>query len=113
MTDAELIKRLREADTYNKKYYAVDPLHQEAADRIEELVEERDTARRLLGAATQMQTETQAKLAKAVEALRETTQMLSQCTFTIIRMKGQYFERHEVVDKARAALADLGSVGND
>jgi hypothetical protein len=68
MTD--LIKRLREADTYNKKYYAVDPLHQEAADRIEELAEERDTARRLLGAATQMQTETQAKLTKTMEALR-------------------------------------------
>ena len=38
-------------------------------ERIEELVEERDTARRLLAAATQMQTETQAKLAKAVEML--------------------------------------------
>lgn len=48
-----------------------------------------------------------AKLDKAVEALRETTQMLSQCTFTIIRMKGQYFERHEVVDKAHAVLAEL------
>ena len=43
---------------------------QTAADLIEEVVEERDTARRLLAAATQMQTETQAKLAKAVEALR-------------------------------------------
>ena len=49
----------------------------------------------------------EAKLTKAVEALRETTQMLSQCTFTIIRMKGQYFERHEVVDKANAVLAEL------
>ena len=38
--------------------------------RIEELVEERDIARRLLGAATQMQKETEANLAKAVEALR-------------------------------------------
>jgi hypothetical protein len=47
------------------------------------------------------------KLAKTVEALRDTTQMLSQCTFTIIRMKGQYFERHEVVDKANAVLAEL------
>ena len=37
MTD--LIKRLREADSYNKKYYALDPLHQEAADRIEALTE--------------------------------------------------------------------------
>lgn len=49
----------------------------------------------------------EAKLAKAVEALRETTQMLSQCTFTIIRMKGQYFDRHEVIDKANAVLAEL------
>ena len=47
------------------------------------------------------------KLAKTVEALRDTTQMLSQCTFTIIRMKGQYFERLELVDKARAVLAEL------
>ena len=38
-------------------------------ERIEELVEERDTARRLLAAATQMQTETQVKLTKAVEML--------------------------------------------
>lgn len=49
----------------------------------------------------------EAKLTKAMEALRETTQMLSQCTFTIIRMGGRYFERHEVVDKARAVLAEL------
>ena len=40
------------------------------ADRIEELVEERDTARRLLGAATQMQIETQAKLTKAVGVIK-------------------------------------------
>ncbi len=51
--------------------------------------------------------QTEAKLTKAVEALRDTTQMLSQCTFTIIRMKGQYFERLELVDKARAVLAEL------
>ena len=60
MTD--LIKRLRDfghVDAY------------QAADRIEELVEERDIARRLLGAATQMQIETQAQLNKAVEALRK------------------------------------------
>jgi hypothetical protein len=51
------------------------------------------------------------KLDKAVEALRDTTQMLSQCTFTIIRMKGQYFERLELVDKARAVLAELEGKG--
>lgn len=33
----DLVKRLREADSYNKKYYAVDPLHNEAANYIEEL----------------------------------------------------------------------------
>jgi DNA-directed RNA polymerase specialized sigma subunit len=48
-----------------------------------------------------------AKLAKAVEALRDATQMLSQCTFTNIRIRGQYFERQEVVDKANAVLAEL------
>jgi len=53
----------------------------------------------------------EAKLAKAVEALRDTTRMLSQCTFTIIRMGGQYFERHEVVDKANAVLAELEGRG--
>jgi hypothetical protein len=51
--------------------------------------------------------ETQAKLAKAVEALRDATQMLSQCTFTNIRIRGQYFERQEMVDKANAVLAEL------
>ena len=63
--DKELINRL--------KRFATDlgsELVFTAADRIEELTEERDMARRLLGAATQMQTETQAKLAKAIEALR-------------------------------------------
>ena len=43
---------------------------QKKTDHIEQLVEERDTARRLLGAAMQMQTDTQAKLAKAVETLQ-------------------------------------------
>ena len=58
--------------------------------RIEELVEERDIARRLLGAATQMQKETEAKLTKAVEALR--------------------FYTHDYVfsgSKARTVLAEL------
>ena len=43
MTD--LIKRLREADSYNEKYYALDPLHKEAADRIEELEKELNISR--------------------------------------------------------------------
>ena len=45
-------------------------------ERIEELAEERDTARRLLAAATQMQTETQVKLTKAVEALQYADKMV-------------------------------------
>ncbi len=81
MTD--LTKRLREADTYNKKYYAVDPLHQEAADRIEEVVKERDDyAHKLMEANntyTQMHLEIERlsdKLAKAVEALTIAKQFL-------------------------------------
>lgn len=80
MTD--LIKRLRDfghVDAY------------QAADRIEELVEERDIARRLLGAATQMQIETQAKLSKAVEALDKIS-----CNANI-----------KIARFARAALAEL------
>ena len=74
---SDLIKRLREADTYNKKYYAVDPLHQEAADRIDELVKERDDyAHKLMASGntyTEMHLEIERlsdKLAKAVEALQ-------------------------------------------
>jgi DNA repair exonuclease SbcCD ATPase subunit len=47
------------------------------------------------------------KLVKAKEALRETTQILSVFTSPIIRMKGQYFDRHEVIDRARTVLAEL------
>jgi hypothetical protein len=49
----------------------------------------------------------EAKLTKAVEALRDTTQMLSQCTFTTIRIKGQYLDRQEFIDKANEVLAEL------
>ena len=139
MTEQELIKRLRHGEGW--------PIT--AADRIEQLVKERDTAREYAGevrirekVADDARIEAEAKLAKAleerdeykdaaaiwqedfiqenqrlyeakvklaiaVEALRETTQVLSQCTFTIIRMKGQYFDRYEVIDKARAVLAEL------
>ena len=68
MTD--LIKRLREADTYNKKYYAVDPLHQEAADRIEELVKERDEVERRRVKWMNKSDDANAKLTKAMAALR-------------------------------------------
>jgi ABC-type transporter Mla subunit MlaD len=82
-------------------------LRDEAADRIDELVESnKELALQLLATSGQA-SDAWDKLAKAVEALRDATQMLSQCTFTIIRMKGQYFERHEVVDNANAVLAEL------
>lgn len=55
MSDQEQIKRLRLTAFYG----------------IQDVVEERDTARRLLAAATQMQTETQAKLAKATAYLQK------------------------------------------
>ena len=76
MTD--LIKRLREADSYNKKYYALDPLHQEAADRIEQLNERltaaTDDAKEAEAYAEQLEAklaECEARLGKAVEMLRE------------------------------------------
>ena len=47
MTD-ELVKRLREQDEYNKRHYERDPLHEEAAARIEQLTEERDRLREAL-----------------------------------------------------------------
>ena len=37
MTDELLLRRLREQDEYNKRHYERDPLHEEAADRIEAL----------------------------------------------------------------------------
>ena len=69
MTDRELIKRLREADSYNKKYYALDPLHKEAADRIEELNERLTAATDDAKEAEAYAEQLEAKLAKAVEAL--------------------------------------------
>lgn len=65
MTDEELIKKLLDDAEFKNDIRGI------AADRIEQLVEERDLARRLLGAATQMQKETQAELAKAVEFIQE------------------------------------------
>jgi len=48
-----------------------------------------------------------AKLAKAVEGLRTTTQILSKCLFETILVKGQYLDRKEVVASARATLAEI------
>ena len=67
MTD--LIKRLREADTYNKKYYAVDPLHQEAADRIEAVEREWEWWRNECQKFREAWVQEKSKLAKAVEML--------------------------------------------
>ena len=86
MTDQELIEKLRLG--------FANPIV--AADRIEDLLK--------FSSYWHNRTEAlEAKLTKAVEALRETTKMLSQCTFT----NGQYFERRKVVDKANATLAEL------
>ena len=61
------------------------------AVRIEQLVEERDITRRLLGAATQMQTETQAKIDRAgIDALE-----------TILNERGPVFDA--MVDAAENA----------
>lgn len=97
MTDAlmDRIKAHRSApDVYDP------PTFEQMADYIQELTLQ-------LLATSGQAADALDKLTKAGVALRETTQMLSQCTFTIIRMKGQYFDRHEVVDKANAVLAEL------
>jgi chromosome segregation ATPase len=52
-----------------------------------------------------------AKLAKAVDVLRTTTQILSQCLFETILVKGQYLDRKEVVASARATLAEIEGLG--
>lgn len=49
--DKELIARLRDADLYNAQHYERDPLHKQAADRIEALTKERDEADDLAKAA--------------------------------------------------------------
>jgi hypothetical protein len=83
------------------------PTFDQMADRIKQLEEGNKELTLQLLATSGQAADAWDKLTKTVEALRDTTQMLSQCTFTIIRMKGQYFERHEVVDNANAVLADL------
>ena len=107
-SDKDLTQRLRQY--LNSRYEVTmcyNGLRDEAADRIDELVESnKELALQLLATSGQA-SDAWDKLAKSAEALRDTTQMLSQCTFTIIRMKGQYFERHEVVDNANAVLAEL------
>ena len=82
MTD-ELVKRLRgDWFGYDVSLKAIDAMD-EAAERIEALTAERDRLR---------------------EALDETAQILSQCTFETIRVHGQYIDRREAVSRARVAL---------
>jgi hypothetical protein len=100
----DLIKRLQDRKQKGNRF---DSLEYEAADRIKQLEDRSKELTLQLLAAHGQAADALDKLAKAAEALRDTTQMLSQCTFTIIRMKGQYFERLELVDKARAVLAEL------
>ena len=78
MTDEELIESLRSV-AGGKLLYTNTPNHLRlsAADRIEELVKERDTAREYAGevrirekVADDARIEAEAKLAKAVDALR-------------------------------------------
>lgn len=48
-----------------------------------------------------------AKLALAVDALDEMTAICAACTFDTIRLRGQYVDRKEAVERARIALATL------
>ena len=107
----DLIKRLRDRhevfDLKSDLGWRPSSITNEAADRIERLERENARLDAGWGDANVRALDAGLKLAKAVEALRDTTQMLSQCTFTIIRIRGQYFERQEVVDKVNAVLAEL------
>ena len=78
-----------------------------ATDRIEELVEERDIARRLLGAATQMQKETEAKLTKAVEALLEIITCWDAPSWKDVDQQARAMGN--VINRARPVLAERAS----
>lgn len=105
MTDEELIAQLRGScflafdDGTNE--YASAPA---AADRIEALVKERDRYRDAFNTNCLVLRGTEERTARLEAALRETTQVLRQCTFPYIRVKGQYLDREEVVSRADAAL---------
>ena len=104
MTYQQLIKKLRWGWRFVEGQDISNRDLEQAATSIEELVEERDTAHRLLGAATQMQTETQAKLTKAVEALRfyaPTKRQLGERWFI------QNFGGRDDGELAAATLAEL------
>jgi thiamine pyrophosphate-dependent acetolactate synthase large subunit-like protein len=110
MTDEELIKALRDADAYNRKHYVRDPLHTDAADRIEQLVAEvKEWHSESLawiekwGLAVKDRNTAEAKLAKAVEALRYMTHpKLDESGKLLVWMNEK-----EMRKAAKAVLAEL------
>ena len=107
MTD-DLVKRLREealalhvagwrdhAGGQDTTISAV--LADDAADRIEALAADRENRLADLRII-------KAERDRLREALEETAQILSQCTFETIRVHGQYIDRREAVSRARVAL---------
>ena len=90
--DAALATMTAERDLYRESYLTTDRLRLRAKTRAEAA---------------------EARLAKAVEALRTTTQILSQCLFETILVKGQYLDRKEVVTSARATLAEMGDTTDE
>ena len=110
----DLIKRLREADSYNKKYYALDPLHNEAADCIEQLEREKAELSASLDEnwvthqevlfSKRYAAKAEAKLAKAVEALRKIA------AYTHSGPYDQSITQHAEARIARTALAELGEM---
>ena len=85
----DLIKRLREADTYNKKYYAVDPLHQEAADRIDELLELLTTASSDAAEADARARVLEDKLGSALEMLRSFVDQAQHARFVLRELEDE------------------------
>jgi hypothetical protein len=69
MTDAELIARLRSADLYNAQHYERDPLHKQAADRIEALLN-------LNEALVELIDDRNSKLTKAADMMRSMAAMI-------------------------------------
>jgi hypothetical protein len=70
-------------------------------DQAWKMVAEADTR---LGQALGEAIQDKADNARLREALNETAQILSQCTFETIRVRGQYIDRREAVSRALAAL---------
>lgn len=115
MTDEELIKALRDADDYNRKHYVRDPLHTDAADRIEALVRDRgnlvqaqESLVETLRKSGRKRKDAEAKLAKAMEALRFTDDGANHgaMTSTYGESALRYILRG-IRERVRAVLAEL------